>query len=65
MIKKIVTLSYLSAAAPQQPPPSINYGDCADELPHDMFEEGGRPCVVVCAVRLFCVCSFVVRSFVL
>ena len=62
MIKKVVTLSYLSAAA--APPPCINYGDCLDELPHDMFEEGGR--VWLCALRV-CVCVAVAlfRLFVL
>ena len=27
-----------------------NYGDCADELPHGMFEEGGR--VWLCVLRV-------------
>ena len=57
MIKKVVTLSYLSAAAP----PRINYGDCSDELPHDMFEEGGR--VWLCALRVCDVLQVTVASF--
>ena len=44
-----------------------NYGDCADELPRNMFEEGGRRRIVVevlVVVVSGCVLYLVFRSFV-
>ena len=56
MIKKVVTLSYLSAAAPLQPPqpPRII----------DMFEEGGRVWLCAACVWWWCVAELPLVSFV-
>ena len=59
MIKKVVTMSYLSAAAL----PRINYGDCADKLPQEHVR-GRRPCVVVCCVCVVMMCCRVASCFV-